>query len=151
MLEHQSINASVWLAKAAHQSAEKMEKMTEKMHTIAVQTQKETVSMKVITVVTLFFLPGTFISVGASLLASHFYRQTDLTAKTLMSTDIIRFQSGASDKPQRVYSSQALELFLEISLPLMALTFLVWAVWKRYQSRREDLLLQGKGKEEDIV
>ena len=38
--------------------------MTEAMHLIAVKTKEETVSMRVITLVTLFFLPGTFISVS---------------------------------------------------------------------------------------
>ena len=38
--------------------------MTEDMNDIARKTKVETVSMKVITLVTLFFLPGTFISVG---------------------------------------------------------------------------------------
>ena len=37
--------------------------MTHEMKHIARQTKTETVSMKIITVVTLFFLPGTFISV----------------------------------------------------------------------------------------
>jgi hypothetical protein len=38
--------------------------MTEDMNEIARKTKIETVSMKVITLVTLFFLPGTFTSVG---------------------------------------------------------------------------------------
>lgn len=38
--------------------------MTEDMNDIARKTKIETVSMKVITLVTLFFLPGTFTSVG---------------------------------------------------------------------------------------
>ena len=37
--------------------------MTHEMKHVARQTKTETVSMKIITVVTLFFLPGTFISV----------------------------------------------------------------------------------------
>lgn len=41
-----------------------MSKMTEDMNDIARKTKIETVSMKVITLVTLFFLPGTFISVS---------------------------------------------------------------------------------------
>jgi hypothetical protein len=40
-----------------------MENMTQDMHQIAQKTKQETVSMRVITLVTLFFLPGTFISV----------------------------------------------------------------------------------------
>lgn len=42
-----------------------MVSMTDDMNDIARKTKIETVSMKVITVVTLFFLPGTFISVGS--------------------------------------------------------------------------------------
>ena len=45
-------------------STKNMVSVTEDMNDIARKTKIETVSMKVITVVTLFFLPGTFISVG---------------------------------------------------------------------------------------
>ena len=45
-----------------------MEGMTARMEKIAEQTQKETVSMRVITVITLIFLPGTFVSVRMPLL-----------------------------------------------------------------------------------
>lgn len=41
-----------------------MEKVTQEMSRIARKTQTETVSMKIITLVTLFFLPGTFIAVS---------------------------------------------------------------------------------------
>lgn len=41
-----------------------MEEMTARMQEIANRTEKETVSMRVITLVTMFFLPGTFISVN---------------------------------------------------------------------------------------
>lgn len=41
-----------------------MEKISDAMFDIAKKTQQETVSMKIITLVTLFFLPGTFISVS---------------------------------------------------------------------------------------
>lgn len=47
--------------------AEKAQKNYEsgkEMYEIAQKTQQETVSMRIITLVTLFFLPGTFISVS---------------------------------------------------------------------------------------
>lgn len=50
-------------------STKSMSTMTEDMNDIARKTKIETVSMKVITLVTLFFLPGTFISVGRNLFA----------------------------------------------------------------------------------
>jgi hypothetical protein len=64
ILEYQGMQANKGLAKKAQLSAEKMEKMTRDMHAIARKTKQETVSMRIITLVTLFFLPGTFISVS---------------------------------------------------------------------------------------
>lgn len=43
-----------------------MEEMTARMQDVANRTEKETVSMRIITLVTMFFLPGTFISVSGS-------------------------------------------------------------------------------------
>ena len=45
-----------------------MEKVTHEMSLIARETKTETVSMKIITLVTLFFLPGTFVAVSILLL-----------------------------------------------------------------------------------
>jgi hypothetical protein len=58
------MQATKFLAEKAQESAENMESMTREMHTIAQKTKIETVSMRIITLVTLFFLPGTFISVS---------------------------------------------------------------------------------------
>ena len=62
--------ASKSLAIKSQQSANNMEemtkdmqKLTKEMHKLAQITKQETVSMRIITLVTLFFLPGTFISV----------------------------------------------------------------------------------------
>ena len=52
------------LAEKAQMSAEKMEALTEQMNDIAIKTERETVSMRIVTIVTLFFLPGTFVSVS---------------------------------------------------------------------------------------
>jgi len=66
MLEYRNMMASKQFGLQAQRSAFGMSVMTESivsMHKIAKRTGKETVSMKVITLVTLFFLPGTFIAV----------------------------------------------------------------------------------------
>lgn len=51
------------LAEESRASTRNMEHMTNDMNDIARKTKTETVSMKIVTLVTLFFLPGTFISV----------------------------------------------------------------------------------------
>ena len=64
MLKHHNLEASKELAREAQQSADKMEAITLDMNNIAQKTKQETISMRIITFVTLFFLPGTFISVS---------------------------------------------------------------------------------------
>ncbi|CZR62094.1 uncharacterized protein PAC_11991 [Phialocephala subalpina] len=70
ILDYRNSEASKLLATKAQQSTVKMELMTKDMHVIAQKTNQETVSMKIITLVTLFFLPGTFISVCEGALQS---------------------------------------------------------------------------------
>lgn len=55
-----------YYARRSQVSAQKMELLTEQMHDIARKTHQDTVLMRTITVVTLFFLPGTFVSVSAA-------------------------------------------------------------------------------------
>ena len=47
-------------------SSKAMEELTFKMHDIAADTEKETMSMHVITFITMVFLPPTFVSVRIS-------------------------------------------------------------------------------------
>ncbi|KAH8590628.1 hypothetical protein B0O99DRAFT_579875 [Bisporella sp. PMI_857] len=49
-------------------SSDPVKALTQDMHEIARKTKQETVSMRIITLVTLFFLPGTFISVSIKFL-----------------------------------------------------------------------------------
>ena len=67
LLEYRNMEASKTLATKAQLSTSSMEVVTRDMHVIAWKTKQETVSMRIITFVTLCFLPGTFISVHISL------------------------------------------------------------------------------------
>ncbi|KAF1948008.1 hypothetical protein EJ02DRAFT_391532 [Clathrospora elynae] len=112
ILQHRSSKASEFYAKESRESAARMEKMTVKMQDLAMITKQETVSMRVITTVTLFFLPATFIA-------------------TFMSTDILGFEDGEQD-----LQIQGLRLYLKIALPMTALTFFAWYIIYRL-ARRE--------------
>jgi hypothetical protein len=68
ILDSRAIEANLRLAKRAQDSAERMEDITGEMNRVALKTRDETVSMKIITLVTLFYLPGTFMSVCISYL-----------------------------------------------------------------------------------
>ncbi|CAI6340154.1 unnamed protein product [Periconia digitata] len=102
ILQYRGVKANESFARKNQLSAERMEQMTYEMHTIAKKTERETISMRVITTVTLFFLPATFIA-------------------TFMSTDILRFEDGKQD-----FQLKALHTYMAIALPLTALTFFAW-------------------------
>ena len=65
LLDFQNMQANKLLADQSRKSTKNMESLTHDMSEVAHKTKSETVSMKIITLVTLFFLPGTFISVGS--------------------------------------------------------------------------------------
>jgi len=62
--QHTSIQTSKAFQLVAQTSSNEMMKWTHKMHEIAIKTKQETLSMHVITIFTLIFLPGTFIAVS---------------------------------------------------------------------------------------
>lgn len=121
ILQYRSVTASESLAKKAQSSADHMEYMTKAMYDIAHKTKQETVSMRVITSVTLFFLPATFIAVS-DLLQKASNIQID-ASQTFMSTDIIKYDKGV-----RVFEIDGFKLYLCIALPLTALTFVAWLI-----------------------
>jgi Mg2+ and Co2+ transporter CorA len=65
------MEANKELSKQAQSTAESTIALTNRMAWVAYKTLDDTVSMKIITIVTLFFLPGTFISVSVSPLSRY--------------------------------------------------------------------------------
>lgn len=107
-----------------------MKVMAEAMHTIARETKMEAANMRIITLVTLFFLPGTFVSVSVAL---YLVVALGLTpTETLMSTPIVHYPDDS-----RIVNLDALKLFLAISLPLLAITVIAWyALYHWHKARR---------------
>ncbi|KAK1751005.1 hypothetical protein QBC47DRAFT_351783 [Echria macrotheca] len=107
------------------QNAAKQESYTQIMWQQQHKTVLDAVAMKVVTVVTLFFLPMTFVS-------------------TFFSTDVVKYQSdpGSASPTASLsgldgnFSISALRMFFVISVPLMIITFLfAYALYWR-ESRR---------------
>jgi hypothetical protein len=51
-----------------------------------------------------------------------------------MSTDIVKFQSPEGGPGPKVFQRDALNLYMIITLPMMAVTFIAWAVIYRIES-----------------
>ncbi|KAF1978303.1 hypothetical protein BU23DRAFT_221242 [Bimuria novae-zelandiae CBS 107.79] len=87
----------------SRQSAIEMESMTKNMERVANRTQQEAISMRIITLVTLFFLPATSIA-------------------TIFSSGIIIFKENDT----WTAGKQSVLLYLAVCIPLTVGTFLVW-------------------------
>jgi hypothetical protein len=110
------------------QTAEKMEGLTKCTYSVGVSAQKEAIVMRIITVVTLFYLPATFVSVGRSIGK----RGEPITNSlpTFFSTDVVKYQLGDTmggsnlslNSSGSSFSELAMNRWLQVSLPLTAIT-----------------------------
>uniref|UniRef100_A0A093V886 non-specific serine/threonine protein kinase n=2 Tax=Talaromyces marneffei PM1 TaxID=1077442 RepID=A0A093V886_TALMA len=91
-----------------HESTIKMEKMTNSMHKLAERTERETASMHIITLVTLIFLPGTFIA-------------------TFLGSGLFQWDQ---DKPEAMptWKPEFFALFAKVCFPFMGAIGLIWAL-----------------------
>ncbi|KZL78222.1 hypothetical protein CT0861_07799 [Colletotrichum tofieldiae] len=86
-------------------------KLTATMYEQADRSAVEAIAVRIVTIVTLIYLPATFSS-------------------TFFSTDVVKYQDG------EMFSKIALERFLEVTLPLMFLTFASAGLWFWIEWRR---------------
>ncbi|KAK7953296.1 hypothetical protein PG996_014187 [Apiospora saccharicola] len=91
-------------------AASRAEGLSATMWRQAENSAQETIAMRVITVVTLLYLPPTFVS-------------------TLFSTDIVKYQGDDGPSGAEMFSWMALQRWLQVSLPLMLVTVLATFGW----------------------
>jgi hypothetical protein len=108
------------------------------METLTMMAQKEAIAMRIITVVTLLYLPATFVSVSQS---SRTCGDLANQIQTFFSTDIVKYQNqgqgqGLSNDDGTSFSSIAMYRWLQVTLPLTALTlFAAWMAYERAKGR----------------
>lgn len=131
ILEYRNVEASKELAGKAQYSADHMEYMTQQM-------KQEAIFMRIITLVTLFFLPGTFVSVSNEKWLE--FAVTDDSLQTLLSTDIIHWRTPDPGALEKVVSLDAIKFFVGMTIPCMVLTFAAaygFYRWSKYRERKE--------------
>ncbi|KAF4869719.1 hypothetical protein CGCSCA1_v011082 [Colletotrichum siamense] len=85
-------------------------KLTAVMYKQAERSAMEAIAVRIVTIVTLIYLPATFSS-------------------TFFSTDVVKYQGG------EIFDQIALDRFLQVTLPLMFLTFVPAGSWFWYERR----------------
>lgn len=128
MFTYQNVQESRRQARRADCYSRNMEDLATVTLHISQKTEKETVTMKIISWVTILFLPATFISVSWS---DGLQRSFSRLEQTLMSTDIVKYTTEEPEgDPHLVFSFGALKLFLAIALPLTTVTVLTLLFWR---------------------
>lgn len=135
ILQYKSEKTSEFFAASAKESSDRMEQWTLEMHKIAVKTEQETVSMHVITIFTLIFLPGTFLAVRY-LFRRYYHRVqnflqkqpdqdllTSLRHQTFFSSGILDWDG---DNVSWDVRGGAMRLFFYICVPMMLLIIAGW-------------------------
>ncbi|KAL8364865.1 hypothetical protein RB595_003916 [Gaeumannomyces hyphopodioides] len=97
------METSKLFAVAAHQ-------MTREMQTVAEKTKRETTSMHIITAVTLFFLPGTFVA-------------------TFLGSGMFQWDQDDENMSFPSWRPEYFKLFVYISVPMMTLILAVWLLF----------------------
>jgi hypothetical protein len=123
-----------------------MEILTTSMHVIGAMSTREAIAMRVITVVTLIYLPATFVSV--STLPLTISRTVLTSSKTFFSTDIIKYQNqnggngttATSDPFMGSFSAIALYRWLQLTLPLTARTLGLGYLYYKMEEKKKRLL-----------
>jgi len=113
-----------------------MEILTIKMHDVGAMSQKEAIAMRIITVVTLIYLPATFVSVSYSSLKQSCLSLRSL--ETFFSTDIVKYQDAGNGS----FSDVAMMRWLQVTIPLTVLTLAIgWGFIKLADKKRQRLTL----------
>jgi hypothetical protein len=117
-------------AVTARESSEKMEEWTKQMHSIAIKTEQETVSMHVITIFTLIFLPGTFVAVRYGWPHVRRIFAACLTQmQTFFSSGAIQWDEDGTLGTDYVTRPGGMRLFFVTIVPLTTAIMVVWALF----------------------
>ncbi|KAK3985628.1 hypothetical protein QBC44DRAFT_154128 [Cladorrhinum sp. PSN332] len=135
-LQLRHIEQSKLFTANAHQSAQHMQNLTVEMHNstknmeiIAAKTEKETASMHIITLVTLVFLPGTFVAVRLGLPLMPLMCKLLTTDQTLFGSGLYQWDQNNPVTSVPIWKEEFWKLFSKVSFPLMVGTIVIWLVF----------------------
>jgi Mg2+ and Co2+ transporter CorA len=102
------------LAKESGKESEGMRKLSERMHDLTKKSTEDAAAVKVLTILTLIYLPATVVS-------------------NFFSTSFVNSEPS-SGSPAHIVISHDWWIFLAVSVPLTLVTLYIWLVWMRIQA-----------------
>lgn len=139
---HQSSKKMEIMTEEMHQSTKRMEEMTACTKILAEKTEKQTTSMHIVTLVTLVFLPGTFVAVRYGLPSFRKYAEVLTASQTFFSSGAFQWDQNNPESSQMPYWKPGFfALFAEICFPMTGGIILLWYLsyeWARWRREREE-------------
>jgi hypothetical protein len=107
------------------------------MEHLATESQREAIAMRVIAVVTMVFLPATFVSVSVSVLFQLAHHQHSDCMKTFFSTDIVKWQNPNGGPPgDGNFSGRALWIWFIVTGGLTLITLSLAGYWYKNADKK---------------
>ena len=98
-------------------------------------TQSDSAAMKTVAVVTLTFLPATFVSVGPEYYVPSVCHSL-IEQQALFSMSFFNFSPGATDAGDGIWTvSDKIWLYWLVAIPLTAVTMGIWFFWQHHWHR----------------
>lgn len=142
---HQSGRKMERMTEEMHRSTLKMEEMTESTKDLAEKTEKQTTSMHIVTLVTLVFLPGTFVAVRFGLPTFRKTTKFLTDTQTFFSSGSFQWDQNNADTTKLPYwKPEFFALFAKVCFPMTGIIFLVWLAlyYGAYRRRHPAAMLE---------
>jgi hypothetical protein len=111
-----------------------MEQLSYSTYALGILAQREAVAVRIITIVSLIYLPCSVVSVS---LVLFILQSIANPAQSVFSTDIVKFQTGTIGIYRTSFSWLALQRWIEVTLPLTLLTLILGFFGYQFEKARQ--------------
>ena len=111
-----------------------MEQLSYSTYALGILAQREAVAVRIITIVSLIYLPCSVVSVSPVLLI---LQSIANLVQSVFSTDIVKFQTGTIGIYHTSFSWLALQRWIEVTLPLTLLTLTLGFFGYQFEKARQ--------------
>jgi hypothetical protein len=117
------------------QSSKKMERLSYETFYLGKLAQKEAVAVRIITIVSLVYLPCSVVSVSWPAIL---WKPTINQGQSIFSTDIVKFQTGTIGVYKTSFSWLALQRWIEVTFPLTFVTLTLGFFGYQFEKWRQN-------------
>lgn len=105
---------------------------------ISEATQRDSAVMRTVAIVTMTFLPATFVTVCTSNAIFHLGDFRAYSKQTLFSMSFFDYSPGNNNGSEAWFVSRKIWIYFLVAVPLTILTVAAWFLWQRWKDGRRE-------------